>query len=99
MVDGQVNTMRIKPSQDCIVWEMQRWRSKARVRSAVLKEIKGAVGLVTWLWHLLWPVSGKGLKDEVRIKGYSPSAMYPFTLLACEFLEPKYCIQMMFYNP
>ena len=52
-----------------MVWEMQGWRSKARVRSAVLKEIKDAVSLV--LWHLLCAMSGKELKDEVRIKGYS----------------------------
>lgn len=43
------------------------------MRSAVLKENKGAVSLVPWLCHLLWPVSGKGCKDEVRVKGYSPT--------------------------
>lgn len=49
-------------SEDCVVWEMQGQTSKARLRSAMLKEIKDAVSLVLWHWHNLWPVSGRGLR-------------------------------------
>lgn len=39
MIRGQINAMRIKVSEDCVVWEMQGQTSKARLRRAMLKEI------------------------------------------------------------
>lgn len=74
---------------------MQWWRSKARVRSAVKN--KGAVSSVPWLWHLLWPVSGKGNKVENKVqnKGVFPQTCTSLLFWPVDFLSQKVASKLL----